>query len=322
MSLQKGLVIKSTGSWYTVVTEQNRRVECRIMGQFRVKGVNTRNTNPIAVGDLVDFEISDEGTGMIVKLHDRRNYIIRRSTKLSKQTHIIAANVDRAYVMATLVSPRTSTGFIDRFLVTAEAYSIPASVIFNKRDLLDDEEAEYVEALMGLYVSLGYTCYFISVTLEGEVKDLRTDMAGKVNLLSGHSGVGKSTLINAIQPGLDLKTGEISRVHAKGMHTTTFAEMHELKADESAPGEKKTGWIIDTPGIKEFGIIDIEKNELSHFFPEMRLRFGKCKYHGCLHDQEPACAIRDAVEHGEIALTRYECYLQILNGEELQKEYD
>lgn len=314
MSSFSGIVTKSTGSWYTVRLETGERMECRIKGQFRIKGLHTKNTNPIAVGDHVDVEFDPvEGVGIIKKLHERKNYIIRRSTKLSKQTHIIAANIDHAYVMATLVQPRTSTGFVDRFLVTAEAYGIPASVIFNKRDVLNEEETEYVEALMGLYEGLGYTCYFISVTENVGLDALREAMSGKVNLLAGHSGVGKSTLLNALEPGLALKTGEISRVHSKGMHTTTFAEMFEL------PGG---GWVIDTPGIKEFGIVDMEKNELSHFFPEMRARFGQCKYHGCLHDNEPGCAVKEAVENGQIALTRYECYLQILNGEELKKEYE
>lgn len=305
--------MKSTGSWYAVRMPDGTNMECRIMGQFRIKGVNTKNTNPIAVGDIVQVDVSPDGTGMIVGLEDRKNYIIRRSTKLSKQTHILAANIDHAFVMASLIEPRTSTGFIDRFLVTAEAYGIPASVIFNKKDLLQEEEIEYVEILLDLYRKLGYGTYFISVTEDESIDALSEAMNGKVNLLAGHSGVGKSTLINALDPSFDLKTGAISKAHSKGMHTTTFAEMHELEAG---------GFIIDTPGIKELGIVDMEKNELSHYFPEMRTRFGQCKYHGCLHDREPGCAIRDAVDKSEIALTRYECYLQILNGEELEKEYD
>lgn len=314
MSLFKGIVIKSTGSWYTVLRENGEQMECRLKGQFRIKGLNTKNTNPIAVGDHVEIEMDPvEGVGVIAVLHDRKNYIIRRSTNLSKQTHIIAANIDHAYVMATLIQPRTSTGFIDRFLVTAEAYGIPASVIFNKRDLLDEEYSEYVEALMGLYESLGYTCYFISSTNEEQVGELKKKMTGKTNLIAGHSGVGKSTLINALEPQLALRTGEISSAHNKGKHTTTFAEMFPMKDG---------GFIIDTPGIKEFGIVDLEKNELSHYFPEMRNLLGQCKYNGCLHDKEPGCAVKEAVENGKIALTRYECYLQILNGEELQKEYE
>lgn len=308
----KGLVIRSTGSWYTVAFEDGSRAECRLKGTFRIKGVDTKRTNPIAVGDHVDIEKDVNGDSVIAYLHDRKNYIIRRSTKLSKQTHIIAANLDRAWVMATLHKPRTSLGFIDRFLVTAEAYSIPASVIFNKSDLLDEEEHEYVEALMELYTGLGYTCRLINSNSENDVTKLRREFTDKVNLIAGHSGVGKSTLINALEPELKLKTGEISKAHSKGMHTTTFAEMFPLKGG---------GWIIDTPGIKELGIVDIEKEELSHFFPEMRALIGKCKYHGCLHDQEPGCAVRDAVENSRIAITRYECYLQILNGEELEKEY-
>lgn len=315
MKISKGIVIKSTGSWYTVLLENGERMECRIKGQFRIKGLmNSKNTNPIAVGDSVEIEIDkEEGVGIITTLNERKNYIIRRSTKLSKQTHILAANIDHAYVMATLIEPRTSTGFIDRFLVTAEAYSIPASVIFNKKDLLDEEYSDYVLALMGLYKNLGYTCYFISCTNEKEVKEIKNAMKGKINLLAGHSGVGKSTLINAMISDLEIKTGEISRVHSKGMHTTTFAEMHEMK---------EGGFIIDTPGIKELGIVDIEKNELSHYFPEMRNLLGDCKYNGCRHDNEPGCAVKKAVDEGKIALTRYDCYLQILNGEELQKEYE
>ncbi|HLG02605.1 MAG TPA: ribosome small subunit-dependent GTPase A [Bacteroidia bacterium] len=313
MNLEKGVVTKSTGSWYVVHLDNGNVLQSRIMGQFRIKGLHTKNTNPIAVGDIVKVEVSPDGTGFIVDLHDRKNYIIRRSTKLSKQTQIIAANIDHGYVMASLFAPRTSTGFIDRFLVTAEAYGIPASVIFNKKDLLDEEETEYVEMLLDLYRGLGYGCYLITSTDENDIHRLQEVMAQKVNLIAGHSGVGKSTLINALIPGLELKTGEISKVHSKGMHTTTFAEMHAV------PGG---GWIIDTPGIKEFGIVDMDKYELSHFFPEMRARFGKCKYHGCLHDREPGCAVREAVENSEIALTRYDCYLQILHGEELQKEYE
>lgn len=305
--------MKSTGSWYSVRMPDGTNAECRMMGQFRIKGVNTKSTNPISVGDHVQVEIAPDGTGLIVGLEDRKNYIIRRSTKMSKQTHILAANIDRAYVMASLIEPRTSTGFIDRFLVTAEAYGIPASVIFNKKDLLDEDEIEYVEVLLDLYRNLGYTTYFISAAEDENVDAIREAMKGKVNLLAGHSGVGKSTFINTLDPDFNLKTGIISKAHNKGMHTTTFAEMHELAAG---------GFIIDTPGIKELGIVDMEKHELSHYFPEMRARLGQCKYNGCMHDREPGCAIRTAVDKGEIALTRYECYLQILNGEELEKEYD
>ncbi len=311
--MRTGVVIRSTGSWYTVAFDNGTRAECRLKGSFRMKGANLRNTNPISVGDRVDTETDVNGDAVISFLHERKNYIIRRSTKLSKQTHILAANLDRAWVMATLAKPRTSTGFIDRFLVTAEAYSIPASIIFNKSDLLDEEETEYVEALMDLYRHLGYTCWLINAENAADIKKLKPEFDGKVNLICGHSGVGKSTFINAIQPELKLKTGIISKAHSKGMHTTTFAEMFPLD---------KGGWIIDTPGIKELGIIHIEREELSHFFPEMRDLMGKCKYDGCMHDKEPGCAVIAAVENSRIAVTRYECYLQILNGEELQKEYD
>lgn len=309
-----GTVIRSTGSWYNVLTDDGKQLDCRLAGRFRIKGLNLKNTNPLAVGDRVELEIDpSDGMGMINVLTDRRNYIIRRSTKLSKQTHIIAANIDCAYVMATLIEPRTSTGFIDRFLVTAEAYSIPAAVIFNKRDLLDEEHRDYVQQLMGLYEGLGYTCYFVSSMDAATLVPLQQAMKGKVNLISGHSGVGKSTLINAIEPTLKLRTGEISQAHAKGMHTTTFAEMFPLQGG---------GFIIDTPGIKEFGIVDIEKHELPHFFPEMREKMNQCKFNNCLHDREPGCVVREAVENGEIADTRYSCYLAILNGEELKKEYE
>ncbi|HTL82147.1 MAG TPA: ribosome small subunit-dependent GTPase A [Bacteroidia bacterium] len=313
MNLVPGIVTKSTGSWYAVRTAEGKIVECRLMGQFRIKGLNTKNTNPIAVGDHVKVEVADDGTGCIVDLEERKNYIIRRSANLSKQTHILAANLDHAYVLATLHSPRTSLGFIDRFLVTAEAYGIPASVIFNKRDLMDEDEMDYLGQLMILYASLGYMCSVISANERTDVEILKMQLKGKVNLICGHSGSGKSTLINALDEKLHLRTGEISKTHSKGMHTTTFAEMMDI-------GENT--FVIDTPGIKELGIVDIEKNELSHFFPEMRTRLGECKYNGCLHDKEPGCAVRAAVENSQIALTRYECYLQILNGEELQKEYD
>ncbi|TND09239.1 MAG: ribosome bioproteinis GTPase [Bacteroidetes bacterium] len=317
-TIMNGTVLRSTGSWYTVLLENRQRLECRIKGQFRIKGLNVKNTNPIAVGDHVEVETDErDGTGTIVKLYDRKNYIIRRSTNLSKQTHIIAANIDCAYVMATLIEPRTSTGFIDRFLVTAEAYSIPAGVIFNKRDLLDEELIDYVNQLVQLYESLGYACHFLSSFDKDGVEQLRAVMQGKVNLISGHSGVGKSTLINAIEPALDLRTGEISEAHNKGKHTTTFAEMFEMSGGSGNPG-----FIIDTPGIKEFGIIDVEKEELSHFFPEMRARFNQCKFDDCLHHHEPGCAVRKAVDEGHIALTRYDCYLGILTGEELKKEYE
>ncbi|WP_207423974.1 ribosome small subunit-dependent GTPase A [Desertivirga brevis] len=300
----QGLVIKSTGSWYQVVTEGGKIVDCRIKGKFRTKDIKT--TNPIAVGDQVDIELEPEqDTAVITKLHDRKNYIIRKSVNLSKQAQIIAANLDQAFLIVTLASPRTSLGFIDRFLVTAEAYDIPAGLIFNKLDLFSEEGLEILAEYQDIYTRIGYPCYEVSA-LEGtnldEIKELLKD---KVTLFSGHSGVGKSTLINQLIPDKELKTGAISDWSDKGQHTTTFAEMHNV------PGG---GYIIDTPGIRELGIIDIEKQELGHFFPEMRERLNECKYHNCRHINEPGCAVMEAVEEGEIDESRYDSYLSIYNG--------
>lgn len=308
----KGVVIKSTGSWYTVLGEDHQRYESRIRGHFRLKGI--KSTNPVAVGDHVTIEPEGTGNAVIVDLNERKNYIIRKSTNLSKQTHIIATNIDQAFLVATLVLPRTSTGFIDRFLVTAEAYGIPANIIFNKADLYDEELNDYLEDLVAIYELAGYKCYVISAFNEGDIQTLREVMTDKVNLISGHSGVGKSTLINAIEPNLKLKVGEISEVHSKGKHTTTFAEMFELS---------NGGFIIDTPGIKEFGLVNIEKHELGHYFPEIRERMHDCQFNNCLHVNEPKCAVRAAVEEGLIAESRYENYLKMLNSEEMDVEdYD
>jgi len=300
----EGLVIKSTGSWYQVKTPGGQRVDCRIKGKFRTKGITT--TNPIAVGDHVDFEMEPElGTGVITDLHPRKNYIIRKSINLSKQAQVIAANLDQAFLVVTLASPRTSLGFIDRFLVTAEAYDIPASLVFNKLDLFSDEGLEILAGYKATYEKIGYPCYDVSA-LEGTgVDQVGKLLQNKVTLFSGHSGVGKSSLINALLPDLKLRTTEISEWHDKGMHTTTFAEMFELP---------QGGYIIDTPGIRELGVIDIEKNELGHFFPEMRARLNQCKYNSCRHINEPGCAVIKAVEDGEIELSRYESYLSIYHG--------
>ena len=300
----QGLIIKSTGSWYSVLSDDGQRTECRIKGIFRTKGITT--TNPLAVGDIVDFEMEPEQeTGIIVNLHPRKNYIIRKSINLSKQGQIIAANLDQALLVVTLASPRTSLGFIDRFLVTAEAYSIPAKLVFNKLDLFSEEGLEVLADYKSIYENIGYPCYDISA-LEGtnisRVKELLKD---KVTLFSGHSGVGKSSLINALLPDLDLRTNQVSDWSDKGMHTTTFAEMFELP---------EGGFIIDTPGIRELGVIDIEKQELSHFFPEMRDRMHECRFHNCRHINEPGCAVLQALENGEIELSRYESYLSIYNG--------
>src|SRR5579872_6708581 len=300
----EGLVTKSTGSWYQVQTPGGQRVDCRIKGIFRTKGITT--TNPIAVGDKVDFEMEPElGTGVITELQPRKNYIIRKSINLSRQAQIIAANLDQAFLVVTLASPRTSLGFIDRFLVTAEAYDIPASLVFNKLDLFSDEGLEILADYKAIYEKIGYPCYDVSA-LEGTgIEQVAGLLKDKVTLFSGHSGVGKSSLINALLPDLKLRTTEISEWHDKGMHTTTFAEMFELPHG---------GYIIDTPGIRELGVIDIEKNELGHFFPEMRARLNQCKYNSCRHINEPGCAVIKAVEDGEIELSRYESYLSIYHG--------
>ena len=301
----RGLVTKSTGSWYQVVDENGNRYDCRIKGKFRTKGIKT--TNPIAVGDYVSFEL-EEGSqnGIINELEPRRNYIIRKSVNLSKQTQIIGANLDQALLVVTLASPPTSTGFIDRFLVTAEAYRIPAIIVFNKLDLFSEEGLDILEEYIQMYESLGYPCYPVSALEGANISDLIEALKDKVTLVSGHSGVGKSTLINAIIPGTALKTGDISEWSDKGKHTTTFAEMMDLPF----PGK-----IIDTPGIRELGIVDIEPQELSHYFPEMRNLLNQCKFHNCRHINEPGCAVLKALEEGEIYPSRYDSYLSIYNNE-------
>jgi ribosome biogenesis GTPase len=300
----EGLVTKSTGSWYQVLTDEGQKYDCRIKGIFRTKGITT--TNPIAVGDRVNFELEPEqGTGVITKLHQRKNYIIRKSINLSKQAQIIAANLDQAILVVTLASPRTSLGFIDRFLVTAEAYDIPAAVVFNKLDLFSDEGLEILADYRSIYENIGYPCYEVSALNGTNVEQVSAIIKDKMTLFSGHSGVGKSSLINALVPDLKLRTTEISEWHDKGVHTTTFAEMFQLP---------QGGYIIDTPGIRELGVIDIEKNELSHFFPEMRALLNQCRFNSCRHINEPGCAVIKAVEEGEIELSRYESYLSIYNG--------
>ncbi len=301
----KGIVTKSTGSWYTVRDENGKRHDCRIAGKIRLDGRKT--TNPVVVGDVVDFDM-DEESAVINKIEERRNYIIRKSINLSKQTQIIAANIDQAFLIATLVLPRTSTGFIDRFLVTAEAYSIPVTLIFNKRDLLDEELLAHQEEIMNVYRNIGYTCLSVSAMEKESIEQLKSLMKGATSLVSGHSGVGKSTLINAIQAGLKLKTGEISGVHLKGKHTTTFSELFELDFG---------GFIIDTPGIKELGLVEMKKEEVGHYFPEIRALMNECKFNNCLHVNEPKCAVLEAVENGAIDPVRYHNYLSILNGEEM-----
>jgi ribosome biogenesis GTPase len=299
----QGLVTKSTGSWYQVKAG-DQTIDCRIKGKFRTKGITT--TNPLAVGDVVDFEMEPEqGTGVVTNLHQRKNYIIRKSINLSKQAQIIAANLDLALLVVTLASPRTSLGFIDRFLVTAEAYSIPASLIFNKLDLFSDEGLEILEDYKSIYENIGYPCYSVSALEGTNIDVVQNLLKDKVTLFSGHSGVGKSSLINSLLPDLDLRTHMVSEWSDKGMHTTTFAEMFDLP---------QGGYIIDTPGIRELGVIDIEKQELSHFFPEMRQMLNQCRFNNCRHINEPGCAVLDALEAGEIAPSRYDSYLSIYNG--------
>ncbi len=306
--------MKSTGSWYSVMAEDGRRWECKIKGRFRIHGIKT--TNPVAVGDDVLFEpLEAEGTGLIREILPRHNYIIRKATKLSKVGHILAANVDQACILVTLALPRTSTGFIDRILVTTEAYHIPAFLVFNKIDLYDGRQQADLERLTSIYSGAGYECLRTSA-LTGENTGLfRERIAGRRTLLAGHSGVGKSALINAVEPGLNIRTADLSGYHKVGMHTTTFAQMHPLSFG---------GFIIDTPGIKEFGLTDFNRTEIAERFPEMRERMHQCRFHNCTHVHEPGCAVKEAVENGEISGSRYGNYLGILNDdywEAMEKDY-
>ncbi len=306
--MKQGLVIKSTGSWYMVKADDATIYNCRIKGRFRMEGIRT--TNPVSVGDKVDFE-TDGDSHVIVHIHDRKNYIIRKSSNLSKHSQIIASNIDQAFLIVTVNYPITTTTFIDRFLAAAEAYGIKARIIFNKIDrYYRKADAERLQELQNIYESIGYKCFQISAKNGTHLETIREQLAGKVNLLSGHSGVGKSTLINAIQPGLNLKTGEISEVHAQGKHTTTFSEMFELDFG---------GYIIDTPGIRGFGTIDMEKEEIYHFFPEIFKIASKCQFNNCTHIREPKCAVKKAVNEGNISVTRYESYLGMMLEEEDNK---
>ncbi|MBE0649290.1 MAG: ribosome small subunit-dependent GTPase A [Bacteroidales bacterium] len=303
-TLKTGKVFRSTGSWYVVRTADGKDFPCKLKGRFKIEGIRT--TNPIAVGDVVDFNLLPDGeTGLIVSIHDRTNYIIRQATNLSKASHIIAANVDQAVLIASMESPRTSTGFIDRFLVTAEAYHIPVVIVFNKFDLYDKAAKDKLDFISGIYKDCGYQCFFTSATEGIHIAEFKTLLKDKTSLLSGHSGVGKSALINCVDHSLDLKEGEISSVHLKGKHTTTFAELFPLAFG---------GFIIDTPGIKEFGLVEFEKTELGQRFPEIRNRMHECRFNNCLHVNEPGCAVFKAVEDGEIADFRYNNYLNMLSG--------
>jgi ribosome biogenesis GTPase / thiamine phosphate phosphatase len=302
----EGVVIRSTGSWITVRGSGGTITACKVKGQFKIRGL--RSTNPVAIGDRVEFILSgDSETGLITKIRDRENYIIRKATRLSKVTHIIAANLDHAYLIVTLDFPKTSTGFIDRFLVTATGYFISASIVFNKRDLYDEKLEALEKELTGIYTRAGYGCISVSAQRGDNIDVLRAMMQGKTSLFSGHSGSGKSAMINALQPGLRLKTGSISDVHNKGKHTTTFAEMFELDGG---------GFIIDTPGIKEFGLIDFEKTEIHRCFPEMDRLLPQCRYKNCTHLHEPGCAVKAALETGEVSQMRYNSYLSILNDDD------
>ena len=304
----KGIVYKSTGSWYTVKAEDGKFYNCRIKGKFRIKGI--KNTNPVAVGDYVEFDLEeniDEVIGVIKHIEERENYIIRKSVNLSKQTHIIAANIDMAFLLVTLNNPPTFTTFIDRFLVTAEAYGIKAVLLFNKVDAYSQEEKDEILYLMAMYREIGYTCIPISAKSGKNIDQVKELMIDNTSLFSGHSGVGKSTLINRLEPSLELKTSAISEQHLQGQHTTTFAEMFDLSFDAR---------IIDTPGIKGFGIVEIEKEELGDYFPEFFERKSECKFNNCLHVEEPKCAIKEALDEDEISWSRYKSYLQMLEGED------
>lgn len=308
--LKTGIVIKSTGSWYKVVDEDQQIWNCRIRGKLRISGI--KSTNPVAVGDEIKFEIDEkdnEESGIIKEIMPRKNYIIRKSINLSKRSHILAANIDHVYLLVTLVSPQTQTGFIDRFLVTAEAYHIPVTLLFNKIDLYDSKELDLLDEMKVIYESAGYRCLTISAKNTASVDFLKDEIDGKKVMFGGHSGVGKSTLVNTLDANLNLKTGAISQSHSSGLHTTTFAEMFQLQTG---------GYIIDTPGIRAFGLIDFDKKELSHYFPEMRELLPECKFNNCQHINEPKCAVKQAFLDGEISDSRYINYIKMMEEDETE----
>lgn len=301
----KGIVVKSTGSWYNVKLENGEVVEARIQGKFRIKGI--RSTNPVAVGDVVTIKQDENLNNVIIEIADRKNYIVRKSINLSKHSHIIAANIDQAVLIVTISQPKTTTGFIDRFLISAEAYHIPTVLVFNKIDLYNKVELDELTSLMNIYTKIGYECIAVSALNNENLEVIKDVLKNKTSVVSGHSGVGKSTLLNTIEPTLDLKTSTISEMHEQGKHTTTFAEMFDLSFG---------GYIIDTPGVKAFGLIDFDKADLSHYFLEMRAILDHCQYSNCQHINEPKCAIKDAVAKNEIADFRYNNYLSMYNDDE------
>lgn len=304
----RGLVTKNTGSWYTVRTDDGRDIDSKIKGNFRLKEI--RSTNPVAVGDRVHIDINKEGTAFITEIEERKNYIIRRASNLSKQSHILAANLDQAMLIVTVNYPITTTIFIDRFLATAEAYRIPVKLVFNKIDRYNRDDMEYMEALILLYSSIGYACSKLCARTEEGLEALKADLKDRITLLSGHSGVGKSTIINKLVPGVNLRTGTISEYHNKGMHTTTFSEMIALP---------EGGYLIDTPGIKGFGTIEMEGVEISHYFPEIFKFSEDCKFNNCSHRHEPGCAVLQAVQDHCINESRYKSYLSILEDKQESK---
>ena len=306
----RGLVVKNTGSWYLVKTDEGPVVECKIKGNFRLKGI--RSTNPVAVGDWVHIVMNDQGTAMIAEIEDRKNYIIRKASNLSKQSHIIAANLDQAFLFVTITHPETNTIFIDRFLATAEAYRVPVRILINKTDIYGDDEKRYMDALINLYTTIGYDCFPMSVKTGEGIEAVKALLKDRITLFSGNSGVGKSSLINRLLPDLNIKakTAEISAAHLKGMHTTTFSEMYELP---------EGGYIVDTPGIKGFGTFDMEVEEISHYFPEIFHTSSNCRFGNCTHTHEPGCAVIEAVEQHLISQSRYESYLSMLEDKDESK---
>ncbi len=310
--MKKGIVIKSTGSWYTVETEYGEKFECKIKGKFRIKDI--KSTNPIAVGDKVEFTVQsstndnkEQNIGLISGIEDRKNYIIRRSQNLSKQSHIIAANIDQAVLVVTLFYPVTTTTFIDRYLASAEAYRIPVLIVFNKNDRLTDDQKKALNSIIDIYTKIGYSCITTSATTLFGIENLKNALKNKINVVNGHSGVGKSTLINILEPGLNLITMDISDFHNTGKHTTTFTTLYKLSFG---------GYIIDTPGIKAFGMLEMEAWEISHYFPEIFKISHDCQYNNCSHTHEPGCAVKVAVKNGKIAVSRFISYLGLLETDE------